>query len=466
MSDLLNNLEQARPLVVDYNENKYFRGLVSSKLGNERRLDDNDDLIDLVTESDVLESIYKDLFETQIGRARIKTAASELKSTSTTLDAETLRILVWDLAVDDPRFDMLLKQAIEDSKVPPLPVRGSNLSRVSSLLEKIRSALASGAARHSNAVLAGSVAAGLVAGSAATKVAAPLFAHSESTATARVDMDGVANSIDSLTTELKRNDGSGVELRLAEIDADLKQIKIPQKPPTESPDLADIQAQLTLLAKQLGTLKIAPDPPADFRTRVANLEASVQSLDKRSLELDTKIAKQLATELKTMNEQLIAISAALRGPSSDHTQQSTVVAELISMNQKLNSIDAGTLTSLNLRQGTVVKLLRVGPPVDVPLTFASGSCSLRFTLSSVDTDLVSVALGGSPAQSSQGLEPCGLTPSRQISIGRSVKKVTWTAAPPVGAAKVLLIRIRTIKRSLTQAPQGVELQVETQQLPS
>lgn len=193
---------EVRNLAMQGEQFSYFQGLVSRSLGKERRLDQDGDLLDLIGQSEQLQQILRELFDTPLGRARVEKAIAAIGD-DPDLSVQDVSHLVWELAVGDPRFDLVIKQAIEDAKAPPQIVRGSALSRISGMVDKLRSALTSGAARHSNAVLAGSVAAGLLAGSAATKVI-PSVINTGSSASPRIDSIAIVSAINALTAQIKQ----------------------------------------------------------------------------------------------------------------------------------------------------------------------------------------------------------------------------------------------------------------------
>jgi len=129
-----------------------------------------------IVSNPLLDDIFDDLCNSSSGSARIRKAVEESFPTS----SEESEIpedeyhnaacrQVWTAAVDDPRFNIVLKQAQDEARLPPPVVRGSGLSGMLGVLDKIRAALTSGASKHSDATLAGSV------------LAALLGAHSPST---------------------------------------------------------------------------------------------------------------------------------------------------------------------------------------------------------------------------------------------------------------------------------------------
>ena len=169
MATLSFDAESVRGSVRAAAQDNFFRGLVSSKLGSDRIVDD--ELIDLIVSNPLLDDIFDDLCNLSSGSARIRKAVEESFSTS----SEEGEIpedeyhnaacrQVWMAAVDDPRFNIVLKQAQDEAKLPPPVVRGSGLSGILGILDKIRAALTSGASKHSDATLAGSVLAAILAG--------------------------------------------------------------------------------------------------------------------------------------------------------------------------------------------------------------------------------------------------------------------------------------------------------------
>jgi len=163
------NLDKLRAMAGHPAHDNFFRGLVSSRLGSDRILDD--ELVDLIVGNQLLDDILDDLCNTPAGWAKINKAIEEsfpepIGPREADSDGAYERVcrLIWVAAVDDPRFNIVLKQALDDAKQPPPIVRGSGLSGVLGILDKIRAALTSGASKHSDATLAGSVLAALLAG--------------------------------------------------------------------------------------------------------------------------------------------------------------------------------------------------------------------------------------------------------------------------------------------------------------
>lgn len=178
MATLSFDAESVRGSVRAAAQDNFFRGLVSNKLGSDRIVDD--ELIDLIVSNPLLDDIFDDLCNLSSGSARIRKAVEESFSTS----SEEGEIpedeyhnaacrQVWMAAVDDPRFNIVLKQAQDEAKLPPPVVRGSGLSGILGILDKIRAALTSGTSKHSDATLAGSVMAALLGGALAQHYIAP-----------------------------------------------------------------------------------------------------------------------------------------------------------------------------------------------------------------------------------------------------------------------------------------------------
>jgi len=178
MATLSFNADSVRDSVRAAAQDNFFRGLVSSNLGSDRILDD--ELIDLVVSNPLLDDIFDDLCNSSSGSARIQKAVDESfpepSELSEALEDEYQKSAcrqVWMAAVDDPRFNIVLKQAQDEAKLPPPVVRGSGLSGILGILDKIRAALTSGASKHSDATLAGSVLAALLGGALAQHYIAP-----------------------------------------------------------------------------------------------------------------------------------------------------------------------------------------------------------------------------------------------------------------------------------------------------
>jgi hypothetical protein len=169
MATLSLDPENVRGSVRAAAQDNFFRGLVSSKLGSDRILDD--ELIDLIVGNPLLDDIFDDLCNSSSGLARIRRAVEESFPTPSgegEIHEDEYHNAacrqVWTAAVDDPRFNIVLKQAQDEAKLALPVVRGSGLSGILGVLDKIRAALTSGASKHSDATLAGSVLAAILAG--------------------------------------------------------------------------------------------------------------------------------------------------------------------------------------------------------------------------------------------------------------------------------------------------------------
>jgi hypothetical protein len=136
-------LDRLRAMAGHPAQDNFFRGLVSSRLGSDRILDD--ELVDLIVGNQLRDNILDDLCNTPAGWAKINKAIEEsifqpLNPAEADFDGGYERVcrLIWIAAVDDPRFNIVLKQAQDDAKLPAPIVRGSGLSGVLGILDKIR----------------------------------------------------------------------------------------------------------------------------------------------------------------------------------------------------------------------------------------------------------------------------------------------------------------------------------------
>lgn len=212
--------DEVRCLVNDAAMSNFFRGLVSARLGSDRSVDD--ELIDLIVTNHLLSEVFDEFCSTEGGRAKIDKALgdifSKLRATGEGKEAKDPKDsgdykpddndacrVVWMQAVGDPRFDIILKEAIDDSKLPPRVVRGSGLSTIMGLLDKIRAGLTSGATKHTDAVLAASIIAALLAGGAGVKVFNSINAPSATTAD-KASIEAIARDLHTIAGELHTQD--------------------------------------------------------------------------------------------------------------------------------------------------------------------------------------------------------------------------------------------------------------------
>ncbi|RSL18006.1 hypothetical protein EDE15_3562 [Edaphobacter aggregans] len=156
---------EVRPWTDRAASDDYFRALVSEKLTSDRIPDD--DLMDTIASNPLLVSIYDDLYKTPMGKAKITKAIQDsCPGYSDSLAPYVAGRVVWAQAVDDPRFGLILKEALNELRIPPMRVRSSQAGRIAAILGKIRDALISAGGKHSNATLLASILAALLVGGA------------------------------------------------------------------------------------------------------------------------------------------------------------------------------------------------------------------------------------------------------------------------------------------------------------
>jgi len=227
--------DDVRYLANDAAQNNFFRGLVSTRLGGDRILDD--ELVDLIVTNQLLGEVFDELCCTEGGRAKINKALDEIFSklrvdeeseeAKETEDGEEYKPvdsdvcrMVWMQAVSDPRFDIVLKEALDDSKLPPPVVRGSGLSRIMGLLDKIRAALTSGTTKHTDGVLAASIIAALLAGGAGGHYATQVF-NNISVPTVKLSNDTITPALDAIAQELRQQNLN--DQRMSEFESRITQ---------------------------------------------------------------------------------------------------------------------------------------------------------------------------------------------------------------------------------------------------
>jgi hypothetical protein len=412
-------LPDVRALAESRIDNDYFRGLVSGKLGSEHRLDDDDELLDLILENSLLDAIYDDLFNTPLGKARIASAVSNAFSAPGLggPGLGDLCLLVWGLVVADPRFDVVLKQAIESSKAAPQTVRGSGTSKVAGVLEKIRSALASGAARHSNAVLAGSVMAGLLAGGAAVKVI-PIAISGNTSDREHVDISKVVTAIGDLTAEVKQqtnvSSSTNINLqKLAEQNSQLSglndRLKALEDAAKDS-ETGKLEVKIETLTEQIRALKENPGTSPAMNQRIDTIDKSIHEIQNevKNLEASNQLATILRDGPNSISAQLNNIAQALREtPTTGATvtlpgngqnakanttdPNQTVVSQLVQLNSLLKSLNLVTPHSFSLVE-VARPLLAVRASSIVRLPRGHASCALEITLYEVSGS--SAKIGG------------------------------------------------------------------------
>lgn len=290
-------LAEVRRLAEDSAQDPYFQGLVSSRLGNERKLSEDDELLDLVAGSEWMQATFNDLFGTPLGQARIDKAVQDnFKSRASDVTQHDLCRLVWELAAADPRFDLILKRALEEVKAPPEEVRGSPLSKIGTVIEKLRSALTSSAAKHSNAVLAGSVLAGLLAGSAATKLAPVIISGvgGPNSSGPSPNMGGVVAAINSLTAEVKN--GNQELQHIAWLDERLN----------------SLEAMIGTLQKKVENLDQSEDNLIALQTQMVNLQKSVGELRINEGKLDPATLNHIERRIDALESRMDALDPSLR----------------------------------------------------------------------------------------------------------------------------------------------------------
>jgi hypothetical protein len=206
------DLAKVRAMVNAAASDPYFRGAVGKKLGQDQIPDD--EVVDLIVGNPLLSVIYDNLLETDWGVVKVLAAAGKVyPKFPPQIDLSAICRIVWDLATCDARFDLILKQAIDDAKAPLPPVRVGGLGNIASALEGIRKAVSSGVAKHSNAVLLASIVAALLAGRVTAGVGVG-FGNSGPTDAGH--SDATAAALQKLAIEL--HDENQISIRLGEIE--------------------------------------------------------------------------------------------------------------------------------------------------------------------------------------------------------------------------------------------------------
>jgi uncharacterized coiled-coil protein SlyX len=211
---MLNPLEideaKVRPWTDRSATDDYFRALVSEKLTGDRIPDD--DLMESIASNPLLASIYDDLYKTPTGKAKItKVIQDAFPGYTDPLTPDTAGRVVWAQAVADPRFGLVLKQALDELRVQPPPVRSSQAGRIAAMLGKIRDALVSAGAKHSNATLLASILAALLAGGATVRLL-PSVAGEGFAKGSPAGNDKVINALNNIAYQIQEQNALGADL--------------------------------------------------------------------------------------------------------------------------------------------------------------------------------------------------------------------------------------------------------------
>ena len=362
--------DEVRCLVNDAALSNFFRGLVSARLGSDRSVDD--ELIDLIVTNHLVSEVFDDFCCTEGGRAKIDKALddifSKLRSGEEGTEAKAPKDsgeykpddndacrVVWMQAVSDPRFDVVLKEAIDDSKLPPPVVRGSGLSTVMGLLDKIRAALTSGTTKHTDAVLAASIIAALLAGGAGGHYI-PEIVNSNTVTTGasagKSNIDPIAGELHSIAKEL-------------------------QKQNLHDQQISTLESQVTQRNEAITNLQ------QEFNTQYADLSKRVAATSVSQIEqLQTSVAT-LTNSLAETNEDLRLTDNSLKGQIRVSEQ----------VKDSLQQIAYG-----------------IGPPQEKD----NGLPSVRASLSTVKEPLQQIAYGIGPPQGKDDGLPSLRASSQQI----------------------------------------------------
>ena len=146
-------------------ESRYLRGLLSQHLGPDRLLED--ELVDAVLNDRDFRALC-DWFDTQpFGQALVaKQLGTLAPAFAGTVRNDARERAYWDTVLTDPQFDPIWKRANEELKTAPEIVRTSLLSRIFSLLGRLKPSSESSpeSPRAANAIAAIIVAAATAAG--------------------------------------------------------------------------------------------------------------------------------------------------------------------------------------------------------------------------------------------------------------------------------------------------------------
>jgi hypothetical protein len=127
----------------------YFQGLLSKKLGADQLLDE--ELPGLIVEDPEFQALLDSYANGDHGRILVEATWLKLCSggSVTTMPAGTvqaktadewMRYALWATVLEDPRFDLVWKRAMEETKLPPVATRGSWLAAVLALLKNLQAA--------------------------------------------------------------------------------------------------------------------------------------------------------------------------------------------------------------------------------------------------------------------------------------------------------------------------------------
>jgi hypothetical protein len=125
----------------------YFQGLLSKKLGSDKLLDE--DLPGLIMDDPEFQVLLDSYANGEHGRVLVEAAWLKLSSGGSvaTVPAgmvqaktadEWMRYALWATVLEDPRFDLVWKRAMEETKLPPVATRGSWLAAVLALLKSLQ----------------------------------------------------------------------------------------------------------------------------------------------------------------------------------------------------------------------------------------------------------------------------------------------------------------------------------------
>jgi hypothetical protein len=276
-------------------------------------------------------------------------------------------------AVSDPRFDILLKEAIDDSKLPPPVVRGSGLSTIMGVLDRIRAALTSGTTKHSDAVLAASVIAALLAGGAGGHYIPQILNSNTVTA---ANIDPITRELNSIAKEL-------------------------QKQNLYDQQITTLESQVTQRNDAITNLQ------QEFNTQYADLSKRITSTSTSQIE-------QLQMSLANLTNGLAETNNNLRLTTSDVNRMQDQVRVSEQMKESLQQIAYGIgppqgkdngLPSLRANSQQIRDSLQqvaygIGPPQGKD----NGVPSVRASLSTVKEPLQQIAYGiGPPQEKDSGL---------------------------------------------------------------
>lgn len=394
--------DEVRCLVNDAAQSNFFRGLVSSRLGNDRSLDD--EVVDLIVTNQVLIEVFDEFCCTESGRAKIDKALEDifakLRPAEKDKEAKTLQDsreykpgdddacrVVWMQAVSDPRFDIILKEAIDDSKLPPPVVRGSSLSRIMGLLDRIRAGLASGTTRHTDAVLAASIIAALLAGGAGVKVFNSIDAPSAATAD-KASIEAIARDLHTIAGELHKGDLH--DQQITNLDSQITQ---------NNEEITNLQQEFNTQYAELSKriTSVSSDQIQQLQMSVASLTNSVVETN-NDLRLTNGNVNRLQGQVSVseqLKDSLRQIAYGIGPPQGKDNGLLSVRASLSTMKEPLQQIAYG-----------------IGPPQGED----NGLPSVRASFSAVKEPLQQIAYGIGPPQEKDSGLPSLRASSQQIAL--------------------------------------------------